>query len=320
MGEFDMYRQAGTTPNFTDIARRYGMNRHTVAKYWKAGGQVEDARRCRPSGLDRHREVIEAKAQLPGATKRGIYEYLIDRCYAGEEPPAYNTLTKWMRRNGIECGRPPEGPEPHPRFETARFARFAAAAGFELELARPRSPQTKGKVESSNRFLSRLAVYEGDFRGEEGLVAAIARIEARCNTEPSASTGVPPAVLFMREKEELRKVGNMGLLESMVADVSVQAVPPTMLVRCRGREFSVPRRCIGRRVKVLAMPSGQVRVEMAGETVAVHDLSAPGGPVVYDPAHYAEALAAKARHADADIEAAARANLELLGRLGEGSL
>ena len=269
MGEFDMYRQAGTTPNFTDIARRYGMNRHTVAKYWKAGGQVEDARRCRPSGLDRHREVIEAKAQLPGATKRGIYEYLIDRCYAGEEPPAYNTLTKWMRRNGIECGRPPEGPEPHPRFETApgeqmqfdwkeslrmadaegevfefnvfsatlgysrlhrfvysrtrteddvmacllavmaanggtartlvtdnmssivsssasgrrvsaRFARFAAAAGFELELARPRSPQTKGKVESSNRFLSRLAVYEGDFRGEEGLVAAIARIEARC--------------------------------------------------------------------------------------------------------------------------------------------
>ena len=175
-------------------------------------------------------------------------------------------------------------------------------------------------MESSNRFLSRLAVYEGDFRGEEGLAAAIARIEARCNTEPSASTGVPPAVLFMREKEELRKVGNMGLLESMVADVSVQAVPPTMLVRCRGREFSVPRRCIGRRVKVLAMPSGQVRVEMAGETVAVHDLSAPGGPVVYDPAHYAEALAAKARYADADIEAAARANLELLGRLGEGSL
>lgn len=175
-------------------------------------------------------------------------------------------------------------------------------------------------MESSNRFLSRLAVYEGDFRGEEGLVTAIARIEARCNTEPSASTGVPPAVLFMREKEELRKVGSMGLLESMVADVSVQAVPPTMLVRCRGREFSVPRRCIGRRVKVLAMPSGQVRVEMAGETVAVHDLSAPGGPVVYDPAHYAEALAAKARYADADIEAAARANLELLGRLGEGSL
>ena len=408
MGEFDMYRQAGTRPNFTDIARRYGMHRHTVAKYWKAGGQVEDARRCRPSGLDRHREVIEAKAQLPGATKRGVYEYLVDRCYAGEEPPAYNTLTKWMRRNGIECGRPAEGPEPHPRFETApgeqmqfdwkeslrmadadgevfefnvfsatlgysrlhrfvysrtrteddvmacllavmaanggtartlvtdnmssivsstasgrrvsaRFARFAAVAGFELELARPRSPQTKGKVESSNRFLSRLAVYEGDFRGEEGLAAAIARIEARCNTEPSASTGAAGGAVHAREGGAAQ--GGQHGAPGVDGGRRLRPVrAPTMLVRCRGREFSVPRRCIGRRVKVLAMPSGQVRVEMAGETVAVHDLAAPGGPVVYDPAHYAEALAAKARYADADIEAAARANLELLGRLGEGSL
>ena len=65
MGEFDMYRQAGTTPNFTDIARRYGMNRHTVAKYWKAGGRVEDARRCRPSGLDRHRAVSYTHLTLP---------------------------------------------------------------------------------------------------------------------------------------------------------------------------------------------------------------------------------------------------------------
>ena len=59
---------------------------------------------------------------------------------------------------------------------------------------------------------------------------------------------------------------------------------------------------------------------MSRITLPYTDLSAPGGPVVYDPAHYAEALAAKARYADADIEAAARANLELLGRLGEGSL
>lgn len=203
---------------------------------------------------------------------------------------------------------------------SARFARFAAAAGFELELARPRSPQTKGKVESSNRFLSRLAVYEGDFRGEEGLVAAIARIEARCNTEPSASTGVAAGGAVHAREGGAAQGGQHG---AFGVDGGRRLRPggaPTMLVRCRGREFSVPRRCIGRRVKVLAMPSGQVRVEMAGETVAVHDLSAPGGPVVYDPAHYAEALAAKARYADADIEAAARANLELLGRLGEGSL
>lgn len=124
---------------------------------------------------------------------------------------------------------------------SARFARFAAAAGFELELARPRSPQTKGKVESSNRFLSRLAVYEGDFRGEEGLAAAIARIEARCNTEPSASTGVPPAVLFMREKEELRKVGTWGFWSRWWPTSPSRRCPP----RCSSAAGAASSRCPG---------------------------------------------------------------------------
>ena len=343
-----MYRQAGTRPNFTDIARRYGMHRHTVAKYWKAGGQVEDARRCRPSGLAPPQEVIEAKAQLPGATKRGVYEYLVDRCYAGEEPPAYNTLTKWMRRNGIECGRPAEGPEPHPRFETApgeqmqfdwkeslrmadadgevfEFNVFSATLGYSrlhrFVYSRTRTEDDvmacllavmaanggtartlvtdnmSSIVSSTASGAARLgalrqvrrrgglraragAAEEPADQGQGGVLEPVpvaagrlrgrlprgggARGRHRAHRGPVQHRAqrvdrVPPAVLFMREKEELRKVGNMGLLESMVADVSVQSVPPTMLVRCRGREFSVPRRCIGRRVKVLAMPSGQVR-------------------------------------------------------------
>ena len=39
---------------------------------------------------------------------------------------------------------------------------------------------------------------------------------------------------------------------------------------------------------------------------------------MYDEAHYAEALAAKRRYADADIEAAAKENLRLLDGLGKG--
>lgn len=33
MGELNMYRGAGAKPNFSDIARRHGMDRHTVARY-----------------------------------------------------------------------------------------------------------------------------------------------------------------------------------------------------------------------------------------------------------------------------------------------
>lgn len=199
-----------------------------------------------------------------------------------------------------------------------RVERFAREAGFEIVLCAPRTPETKGKVESANRFLSRLAAYEGDFDGWEGLDEAIARIERRSNEEPNGTTGVPPELLFMREKDALGPIGNRALLESMLGDVSHQTVPATMLVRCAGREFSVPRRMIGRRARLVLSADGSLRVYDGGDLVAVHDTRAPGGPVVYDPAHYAEALSGKRWCADGDIEEAARRNLELLGGLGGG--
>ena len=241
IGELDMYREAGIKPNFSDIAKRYGKDRHTVAAYWRAeGGRPRDGRADRAGSFDAHIEEVAAKAQLPGVTKKGIHEWLLHR-YPGENLAGYNAFTQFMRKNGIAVGAS-GSPEPHPRFETppglqlqfdwkesvrmanrdgelfefnvfaatlghsrrhifirsgtrttddlvrcmyATIARlggvprewvtdnmsalvtikggrrlkvqrayeFAKAAGFELKLCRPRSPQTKGKVESSNRFL-----------------------------------------------------------------------------------------------------------------------------------------------------------------------
>lgn len=408
IGEMNMMKESGAKPNFTDIARRYGVDRHTVAKYWNGGGpQPPDGREGRGSGFDRYRAEIEGKAALPGMTKRGLHEFLLDR-HAGDEPPVpgYNAFTHYLRTRGIAVGA--GSPEAHPRFETGpgeqlqfdwkedvvmrdrsgaeyrfnvfsatlgysrrhlyrrsptrtrddllacmydvavrlggvpaewltdnmsaiaavggdgrrardpRVERFSREAGFRIALCAPRTPQTKGKVESANRFLSRLLAYEGDFDGWEGLDEAIARIERRSNEEPNGTTGVPPELLFMREKDALRPLGNRRLLESMLGDVSYQEVPATMLVRCAGREFSVPRRMIGRRARLVLSADGVLRVYDGGDLAAVHDTRAPGGPIVYDPAHYAEALEGKRWRADGDIEEAARRNLELLDALGGG--
>lgn len=399
MGELNSYRQLGAKPNFSEIGRRYGLDRHTVARYWKEEGCLEDGRSRRASGFDAHRDLIAEKAALPGATKKAVHEYLLHR-FGDEGLPGYNAFTHWCRRSGVEFGDAASR-EPHPRFETPpgrqlqfdwkedlhmtsrhgvaidfnvysatlgcsrmhkfcytrartrddllacwvatirafggvaeewltdnmsavvsieggrrrksdRVLRFAREAGFELQLCSPRTPQTKGKDESANRFLGRLAVYDGDFEDEADLVSIIARIEARSNAEPNETTGVPPAVLFMKEKEHLRPVGNIALLERMVGDVSVQTVPSTMLVRAAGREWSVPRRCIGKRATVTTMPGGQIRVSVAGELVAIHDAAAGTGKFNYTEEHYMEAIEGKARFADGDIRRAARENLDLL--------
>lgn len=319
IGELDMYREAGIKPNFSDIAKRYGKDRHTVAAYWRAeGGRPRDGRADRAGSFDAHIEEVAAKAQLPGVTKKGIHEWLLHR-YPGENLAGYNAFTQFMRKNGIAVGAS-VGPEPHPRFETppglqlqfdwkesvrmanrdgelfefnvfaatlghsrrhifirsgtrttddlvrcmyATIARlggvprewvtdnmsalvtvkggrrlkvqrayeFAKAAGFELKLCRPRSPQTKGKVESSNRFLSRLAAYQGDFDGWDDIDEIIARIEDASNSEPNETTGLPPSALFMEEKDALLPVGNLRALEEAMGDVvRVARVPATMLV------------------------------------------------------------------------------------------
>lgn len=401
MGELSIYRQSGTKPNFSDIARRHGIDRKTVAKYWRSGGDIEDARHEKRSAFADFDQLIREKATLPGITKRGIYEFILDR-YGGI--PGYGAFTKYCRSNGIEF--PGRGPaEAHPRFETPpgrqmqfdwkeditmvdrngevfefnvfsatlgysrlhkftyaptrtaddllscllgtfrfmggvpqecltdnmsslvsmatgrrvrsqRAWRFAKEAGFELKLCKAGTPQTKGKDESANRFLGRLRAYDRDFEGLDGLLAAIANIEARSNSEPNETTGMPPLALFAKEKEFLRPIGNLALLESMVGDVTEQIVPSTMLVRAAGRQWSVPRRCIGKKARVTTMPGGQIRVTVAGELVAVHDASQGTGGINYTEGHYMEALEGKSWAADEDIRSQARANLELLDRMG----
>ena len=376
IGELDMYREAGIKPNFSDIAKRYGKDRHTVASYWRAeGGRPHDGRGDRAGAFDAHIEEVAAKAQLPGVTKKGIHEWLLHR-YPGEDLAGYNAFTQFMRKNGIAVGAS-GGPEPHPRFETppgqqlqfdrkesvkmanrdgelfefnvfaatlghsrrhifirsrtrttddlvrcmyATIARlggvprewvtdnmsalvtvkggrrlkvqrayeFAKAAGFELKLCRPRSPQTKGKVESSNRFLSRLMAYQGDFDGWDDIDEIVARIEDASNSEPNETTGLPPSALIMEEKDALLPVGNLRALEEAKGDeVRVARVPATKLVRAHGEPMSVPRRCIGRPARIVCMPGGAMDCYVGGELVATH---VAGGPA-YDPAHYAEGMA-----------------------------
>ena len=202
------------------------------------------------------------------------------------------------------------------RVKSERVLRFAKEAGFELQLCKPLTPETKGKDEGANRFLNRLAVYDGDFEDEDDLIGIIARIESRSNAEPNETTGLPPAALFMKEKEYLRPIGNVTLLERMVGEVKTQVVPSTMLVRAAGREWSVPRRCIGRKAKVTTMPGGQIRVTVAGELVAGHDASRGTGKFNYTEGHYAKALQGKGRYSDSDIKEAARENLRLLDGMG----
>lgn len=77
MGELDMYRQLGKTPNYSELARRYGIDRHTVSRYFNKEVFEQDLRSAKTSAFESFRELITEKASLPGMTKIAVYEYLL---------------------------------------------------------------------------------------------------------------------------------------------------------------------------------------------------------------------------------------------------
>lgn len=403
IGEMDMPGEMGVRPNFSEMARRYGMDRHTVAKYWKEGAGTGDGRSARRSGFDGHGAETGEGAQMPGITTEAMHEWLLDR-HPDRKLPKYGAFRYWMSVRGTGAGQPL--PDAHPRYGTepgrqlqsgweeglalhgrdgagsrldawgpapghsggtsssartrsrrttswdaparpprgrgvppewpadnmsalvtigsdgkrhgaGRASAFAGRMGFRIVPCAARTPQTKGKDESANRFVNRLLAYDGDVGGWEDIDAAIARIEARSNEEPNEDTGMPPAALFMKEKDALKPLPSASEALPMLGEVSRQKVPSTMLVRYAGREWSVPRRCIGRNVRLVGMPGGELRIYLGGELVAVHDTAASQQRINYQEGHYIEALGDKRWAEDGDIEEAARRNLELLGNLGK---
>ena len=70
-GEMDMLRKMGVRPSFSEMARRYGMDRHAAAKHWKEGAGMEDGRSARRSGSGRCRDETGDRAQIPGVTMKG---------------------------------------------------------------------------------------------------------------------------------------------------------------------------------------------------------------------------------------------------------
>ena len=114
IGEMNMMKESGAKPNFT--TSRGGTASTAIPSRSTGTGAARSrptAGRAGGSGFDRYRAEIEGKAALPGMTKRGLHEFLLDR-HAGDEPPVpgYNAFTHYLRTRGIAVGA--GSPEAHP--------------------------------------------------------------------------------------------------------------------------------------------------------------------------------------------------------------
>lgn len=173
------------------------------------------------------------------------------------------------------------------KMKLPEIRQFEKDAGVPIQLCKVKNPQSKGKVESANRFISWLAPYQNELESEEQLIEAIETINRQINQEPSRTTGVPRNILMNKEKEHLRPLNKQNLLDHYFKDVDTQKVPNTLLVNWKGCGYSVPEEYIGKRVK-LAVSDKTLRIYYNAKLIACHELT--DKPINYHPDHYARAL------------------------------
>ena len=399
LAELTMCKEYEIKPNFSELSRKTGIDRHTLKKYYERGGKFDKERSPKGSKYDELREFIRSRVGIGGLPIRGIWFAIEHEFPKQAASMSYRGLVSYIRKEfEAESGYPREA---HPRFETGpgeqlqvdwkesltihakdgsvvffnvfsatlSWSRYHAYVfsvgkgtddfcrclievlrriggvpkeiltdnmsavvsctgggkrklqailqlekdiGCRIRLCKPRTPETKGKVESSNRFVNWIMAYDGLVEGEADLKDKLLLVERDSNREVCKETSVPPASMLPKEAPSLSPLPNSVMLESYVAEKYVTSkVPSTMLVQCRGVSYSVPRSMIGRRAT--AIPSeGMVYIfSSRGELVAEHRISRER--INYLPSHYREALEGKVPE-DGIAEMAAK-SLERLSAL-----
>ena len=91
---------------------------------------------------------------------------------------------------------------------------FAKDFNFKIKLCKPRHAFTKGKVEALNKFLAWLLPYQGEFETEEDLISILEKINHKVCKRICDETGMPPILLFQKEKEYLQSLPSDEVIES----------------------------------------------------------------------------------------------------------
>ena len=167
---------------------------------------------------------------------------------------------------------------------------FSKDIGVRFLFCRPRSPQTKGKDETANKYVKWLYSYDGEISTKQDIVALVKRLTSDSNKQANSMTGVPPELLFAKEKEHLDPLPSGRVIKEYEGWSHSLKVPQTQLVYYRGSRYSVPKDYITKTVDV--EDDGEtVSIFCDGFLIASHAMAERG--VCYEESHLRGGLEAR---------------------------
>ncbi len=196
---------------------------------------------------------------------------------------------------------------------TPEFKAFAKDMGFSEKKCRVRSPETKGKDESANRFVNWLYPYNNEFDTEDDLIKLFDKFNKQVNNEVNQTTNMAPAVLFLKEKEYLNPLPKKQILDMHLDTMLPAKVDNTLLVYYKGSQYSVPKKYIGQTVKLNEL-GNKLYIYYNRDLIATHEICEK--KINYLEEHYKEGLSEVLPYYDEDtITKMAEENLKVFERL-----
>lgn len=191
-----------------------------------------------------------------------------------------------------------------------RFKAFADDFGFKVRPCIAKSPQTKGKVESTMKLLDEIRAYSGKLNLVE-LYDKIAEINDRVNSCISKGTGRIPLKDLSKEKDSLLPLPNESIRNQYRIKSQSVKVNRSSCISIQSNQYSVPTEYIGKYVEY-QIHDLHAYVYYSTKLIAVHMLS--DKKLNYLPEHYEEILSSvfTAKQHD-DISNMAKTNLSVIG-------
>ena len=195
------------------------------------------------------------------------------------------------------------------------FKSFVKDMGTETKKCKPRHAYTKGKDESANRFMSWLIPYNNEFEDEEELIKIIDNITMKVNKQINNTIGVPPIMLFQKEKEYLKPLPSNKIMNSYLYDTVTTKVSNESLFYYKGSKYSVPIKFINNTIN-LKENNNKLYVYYNKDLITIHDISL--NKINYKEEHYKEGISSVLKNKEQnEIEIIAKNNLDLLNKLSE---
>jgi hypothetical protein len=191
-----------------------------------------------------------------------------------------------------------------------KFQAFADDFGFKVKPCVVKTPQTKGKVESTMKLLDEIRAYSGKLNLVE-LYDKITEINDRVNYSISRGTGRIPIRDLKKEKDSLLPLPHESIRNQYRLKSQKAKVDRSSCVSIQSNQYSVPTAYIGKTVEY-QIHDFNAYVYYSTKLIAVHMLS--DQKLNYHPEHYEEILSSAfpAKNAE-EISDMARINLSAIG-------